>query len=58
MQALLTVEQLMERIGGYTNRDAFVRSMRKLGLPRLKLNKRVILFDSSTVETWLRRRVA
>ena len=56
--ALLTVEQAMSRIGGYRNRDAFVRAARKGGLPRVNFNKRVIRFDAIAFEAWLRRRAA
>lgn len=56
--ALLTPEELMSKLGGYANRDAFMRSVRRAGLRRIRVNSRVIRFDVREVEAWLRRRAA
>ena len=56
---LMTIEQVMERVGCQgANRDEFVRSVRRSGLPRVRLNKRVIRYDPLAVEAWIRRRSA
>lgn len=55
---LLTPRQTMAIIGGYDNQDAFMRSTRREGLPRIKLNNRVVRFERSAVEAFLRRRAA
>lgn len=48
----------MYQIGGYTDRDAFMRMIRRSGLRRIRVNKRVIRFDPQDVEAWKRRRAA
>ena len=53
---LLTPNEVMARLGGYKDRNAFLRMARSCGLPRIRINKRVIRFDSLAVEAWLRRR--
>ncbi len=40
----------------YPNRDAFMRMARATGLPRVRINRRVIRFDRDTVQRWIRRR--
>jgi predicted DNA-binding transcriptional regulator AlpA len=55
---LLTVDEVMARVGGYANRDAFVRAARKSGLPRIRINRRVIRFEPAAVDAWLRRKAA
>jgi hypothetical protein len=47
----------MSRVGGYKNRDAFMRAARRSGLRRVKINSRVIRYDREEAEAWLRRRV-
>lgn len=55
---LMTPDELMARIGGYQDRDAFMRMTRRAGLRRVKINKRVIRFDRTVAEAWLKRREA
>lgn len=53
---LLTPDELMARIGGYTSREAFMRAARKLGIPRVRINGRVTRYDPVAVDAWMRRR--
>jgi hypothetical protein len=56
MENLLTPEEAMARIGGYKNRTAFIRAARRSGLPRIRINARVIRYDPIALEAWKRRR--
>lgn len=56
VEPLLTPDDVMARVGGYRDRSTFLRMTRAQGLPRIKLNRRVIRFERQAVETWLRRR--
>lgn len=53
---LLTVTEAMAFIGGYKDRKSFLRTTRKKGLPRIRINARVFRFDRLAIETWLKRR--
>lgn len=55
---LLTPADAMLRVGGYRSRSAFVKMARRTGLRRIKLNSRVIRYELSDFEAWLRRRAA
>lgn len=56
---LLKIEEVMRLCGcADANRDWFVQSARRSGLPRVRLNRRVIRYDPAAVEAWLRRRSA
>lgn len=52
---LLSPDEVMAWLG-YRNRDAFMRWVRKAGVPRVRINARVVKFDRSDVEAFLRRK--
>lgn len=52
---LLRPEEAAARLG-YTSREAFVRSARRMGLRRIRLNARVIRYDPEQVDLFLRQR--
>jgi len=52
---LLTPLQAMA-ILGYDNQDAFMRMVRRAGIPRIIVNKRVIRFDPMELSRWTRKR--
>ena len=52
----ITVEELMQIIRTHTSRKAFLKMARSESLPRRYINDRVIVFEVSEVEKWLRRR--
>ena len=54
-EGLLTPLQAMALLG-YDNQDAFMRMVRRAGIPRVLLNKRVIRFDRRSLNEWIRRR--
>lgn len=41
---------------GYTDRSAFLRMARASGLPRIRVNRRVIRFEPRALQTFIRRR--
>ena len=51
-----TVAELMQNLRTHTTRKSFLAMARKESMPRIEVNKRVILFDWAEVEKWLRRR--
>jgi predicted DNA-binding transcriptional regulator AlpA len=53
--ALMKPEEVMARLG-YTDRETFMRMARVQGLPRVRINKRVIRFDRMAVAAWIKRR--
>jgi hypothetical protein len=56
---LMTIEEVMVRVGcAAANRDEFVRTARRSGLPRVRLNRRTIRYDPLAVEAWIRSRSA
>jgi hypothetical protein len=52
---LLKPSQVMALMG-YSNQDAFMRMARRQGMPRIRHNKRVMLFERQAVHLWLRKR--
>ncbi len=54
-EGLLTPLQAME-LFGYDSQDAFMRMVRRAGIPRILVNKRVIRFDRRSLNEWIRRR--
>jgi predicted DNA-binding transcriptional regulator AlpA len=52
----LTPADLMKLLGGYESQSAFMTMVRQQGIPRRKINSRVIRFEWSEVEKWLKRR--
>jgi hypothetical protein len=54
----MTPEMVMQIIGGYETRAAFLRMARRTGLRRIMVNRRVIRFDQADVDAWKRRRAA
>lgn len=52
---LLTPEEAMAFFG-YTDRSAFLRMARASGLPRIRVNRRVIRFEPRALQTFIRRR--
>ena len=55
LEPLLSPAEVMEWLG-YSNRDAFMRAVRKLGIPHVRMNARVIKFIRSEVAAWVRRK--
>jgi predicted DNA-binding transcriptional regulator AlpA len=53
--ALLSPEEVMAWLG-YRNRDAFMRMVRKAGIPRVRINARVVRFYRSQIEAYIRRK--
>ncbi len=53
--ALLTPKEAMA-IFGYRDRSAFLRMVRASGLPRVRVNRRVIRFEPRAIQAFLRRR--
>lgn len=54
-EGLLTPREAMELLG-YENRAAFLRMVRRAGIPRVPINKRVIRFYRRDLHEWLHRR--
>jgi len=52
---LLSPDEVMAWLG-YRNRDAFMRMVRKAGIQRVRINARVLKFERSQVEAFLRRK--
>jgi hypothetical protein len=52
---LLAVTEAMSLLG-YTNRGAFMRMVRRQGLPRCRINKRVVRFDRVALHIWVGKR--
>lgn len=46
----------MKLLGGYENQAAFMNMVREQGIPRKKINERVIRFEWDEVQKWLKRR--
>lgn len=55
LEPLLSPQEVMVQLG-YADRGSFMRMARASGLPRVRLNRRVIRFERLAVEAWLRRR--
>ena len=54
-QPLVSPEEVMSLLG-YSDRDAFMRMARRSGLPRIRINARVIRFERPALAAWLARR--
>ena len=54
---LLKPADVMARLG-YKDRAAFFRMARSRGLPIIRINRRVLRFESGALESWLKRRGA
>ena len=52
---LLTPSEAMSFLG-YTDRGAFMRMVRRQGLPRCRINKRVVRFDRVALQIWVKKR--
>jgi hypothetical protein len=40
----------------YGDRDAFMRFVKKSGMPRIRINRRRVMFDPIAVQAWVDRR--
>jgi len=52
---LITPSEAMSFLG-YTDRGAFMRMVRRQGLPRCRINKRVVRFDRVALQIWVKKR--
>lgn len=55
LDPLLSPDEVMAWLG-YRNRDAFMRMVRKAGIPRVRINARVVRFYRSQIEAYIRRK--
>lgn len=53
-QGLLTVDEAMYLVGGYTSRRTFLRAMRRFGPPIVYLSPRALRFDRGQFFDWVR----
>lgn len=52
---LLTLVEVMNHFR-YKDKDAFMRFVKKSGLPRIRINRRRVMFDPIAVQAWVDRR--
>ena len=52
---LLTMAEVMNHFR-YGDRDAFMRFVKKSGMPRIRINRRRVMFDPIAVQAWVDRR--
>lgn len=52
---LLTMGEVMNHFR-YRDSDAFMRFVKKSGLPRIRINRRRVMFDPIAVQAWVDRR--